>query len=107
MQMPESTVPALKALQKNGHKIFLCSGRARGIIKDPRLLDIGFDGIVAACGNHIEIDGKVVYEKLLTLDIEELSYVHPGDTGADKKGGRTAQNLPYACCAGRTGVSLD
>lgn len=69
MQMPESTVPALKALQKNGHKIFLCSGRARGIIKDPRLLDIGFDGIVAACGNHIEIDGKVVYEKLLTPEL--------------------------------------
>ncbi len=69
MQMPESTVPALKALQKNGHKIFLCSGRARGNIRDPRLLDIGFDGIVAACGNHIEYHGKVVYEKLVTPEL--------------------------------------
>ncbi len=76
MIMPESTVPTLKKLQENGHKIFLCSGRARGNIRDKRLLDIGFDGIVAACGNHIELDHEVVYERiiepLLTKKVVEL-----------------------------------
>ena len=52
MQIPESTIPTIKQLQKNGHKTFLCSGRSRSNINDKRLLGIGFDGIVAACGNH-------------------------------------------------------
>jgi Cof subfamily protein (haloacid dehalogenase superfamily) len=71
MQIPESTVPALKQLQQNGHKIFLCSGRARGNICSSRLLDIGFDGIVAACGNHIEMDGRILYENILTPEMTE------------------------------------
>jgi hypothetical protein len=65
MQIPESTIPTLKQLQNNGHKIFLCSGRARSNIHDRRLLDIGFDGIVAACGNHIELDGSIIYENII------------------------------------------
>ena len=28
MQIPESTIPTIKQLQKNGHKTFLCSGRS-------------------------------------------------------------------------------
>ena len=32
MQIPESTIPTLKKLQANGHKIFLCSGRSRASI---------------------------------------------------------------------------
>lgn len=71
MRMPESTVPTLKKLQKNGHKIFLCSGRARGNIRDTRLLDIGFDGIVAACGNHIELDNQVIYEQIIEPELTE------------------------------------
>ena len=65
MHIPASTITTLKKLQSNGHKIFLCSGRAKSNIKDPRLVGIGFDGIVAACGNHIEVDGKVIYENIL------------------------------------------
>ena len=61
MQIPESTIPTIKQLQKNGHKTFLCSGRSSSNINDKRLLGIGFDGIVAACGNHVEMDGKVLY----------------------------------------------
>ena len=32
MQIPEGTIETLKQVQQNGHKIFLCSGRARGNI---------------------------------------------------------------------------
>lgn len=69
MQFPESTIPSLKKLQEKGHKIFLCSGRARSNIRDPRLLSIGFDGIVGACGNHIEVEGKVIYENILSPEL--------------------------------------
>lgn len=69
MQIPESTIPTIKQLQKNGHKTFLCSGRSRSNINDKRLLGIGFDGIVAACGNHVEMDGKVLYENILSPEL--------------------------------------
>jgi hypothetical protein len=69
MRIPDSTVSALKQLQQNGHKIFLSSGRARGNICSQKLLDIGFDGIVAACGNHIEMDGKILFENILTPEM--------------------------------------
>ena len=65
MEIPDSTITTLKELQKNGHKIFICSGRARSNIRAAKLLDIGFDGIIAACGNHIELDGGIVYENIL------------------------------------------
>lgn len=65
MQIPASTITTLKKLQENGHRIFLCSGRSKANIRDPKLLSLGFDGIVAACGNHIEVDGKVIYENIL------------------------------------------
>ena len=56
MNIPESTKEALKELRKNGHYAFLCSGRSRSNIKSPKLLALGFDGIVAACGTHIEFE---------------------------------------------------
>ena len=40
MQIPESTIPTIKQLQKNGHKTFLCSGRSRSNINDLSLIHI-------------------------------------------------------------------
>lgn len=71
MQIPDSTITTLKKLQDNGHKIFLCSGRSRCNIREPKLLSLGFDGIVAACGNHIEVDGRVIYENLLSPEVTQ------------------------------------
>lgn len=71
MEIPESTVKALHMLQENGHKIFLCSGRARGNIRSEKLLGLGFDGILAACGNHIEMEGKVLHEHILSPELTE------------------------------------
>jgi hypothetical protein len=69
MQIPESTRRAIAELKRNGHKTFLCSGRARGNIRSRELLALGFDGVLAACGNHIEMDGKILYEKLLDQEL--------------------------------------
>lgn len=65
MQIPESTKKAIKKLRENGHKTFICSGRPRANIQEPELLNIGFDGVIAACGNHVEMDGEILYERLL------------------------------------------
>lgn len=66
MQIPDSTKEAIRLLKEQGHKTFLCSGRARSNICSKELLDLGFDGIVAACGNHIEMDGKILYENIMS-----------------------------------------
>lgn len=65
MVIPDSTAEALRLLRENGHRAFLCSGRARGNIRSEELLGLGFDGIVAACGNHVEMDGRILYERIL------------------------------------------
>ena len=68
-QIPESTITAIRTLRKNGHYAFICSGRARAFIQDPSLFAIGFDGLIAGCGTHVELDGKRIYEKLIDRDL--------------------------------------
>ena len=68
MNIPQSTKETIVKLKENGHKTFLCSGRSRSNIRSRELLDLGFDGIIAACGNYIEMDGKVLYDNLLPQD---------------------------------------
>lgn len=66
MQIPESTVAAVRALRANGHYAFLCSGRSRSNIRSKSLLGIGFDGVVAACGTHVDFHGEQMFSVLLT-----------------------------------------
>lgn len=60
-RIPKSTVAAIRALRRNGHLAFLCSGRCRGYIRAPALLDIGFDGIISGCGTLIEYGEKTLF----------------------------------------------
>lgn len=73
MQIPDSAAAAIRRLKENGHKTFICSGRARGNIRSKQLLELGFDGIIAACGNHVEMDGVILYEKVLPPELVERS----------------------------------
>lgn len=68
MRIPESTKEAVRTLRENGNYAFICSGRSRSNICSENLLGIGFDGVVAACGTHIDFHGKTVYEQLLTKE---------------------------------------
>lgn len=66
--IPVSAVKAVKALIENGHIPVICSGRSRAHIMDERLFDMGFKDVVAACGNYVEADGRVIYERHLSED---------------------------------------
>lgn len=51
--VPQSTVDALHALQRNGVKVFICSGRApsyMGVVLDT--IPVTFDGIVGLNGQY-------------------------------------------------------
>ncbi len=55
--VPESTVDAIHRARRNGHLLFLCTGRCQAIW--PReILDIGFDGVVGGCGTQIIYHGR-------------------------------------------------
>lgn len=68
MEIPQSTVVAIRKLRENGHYAFICSGRSRSNIRSPKLLGIGFDGVVASCGTHIDFHKETEFEVLLTKE---------------------------------------
>lgn len=68
MIVPESTKLAIKKLQENGHKAFVCTGRAMGNVNDPQFDEIGFDGYIASCGNHVQMDGSILYERNMSYE---------------------------------------
>lgn len=72
-EIPESTIAAIQGMRKNGHLAFLCSGRCRGYIQSPKLLSIGFDGIVAGCGTMIEYKDETIFYKRLDNELAEYT----------------------------------
>lgn len=71
--MPESTETALKAAQKNGHKLIVCTGRCTGQIYPWLLEKIKFDGFITSSGARVCYNGKTVSEKLFSR--EQLEFV--------------------------------
>ena len=67
--IPDSTLKAVRLLRKNGHLVFLNSGRSRGYIKNPKLFDMGIDGIISGCGTMIEYGGEVLFHYELDNDL--------------------------------------
>ncbi len=66
--IPQSTISAIKSLQNNGHKAYICTGRTRGYITNPVLLSLGFDGIISGLGTGVEADGEMIFEHIIPVD---------------------------------------
>jgi Cof subfamily protein (haloacid dehalogenase superfamily) len=58
-EVPDSAREAVMRARDNGHLVFLCTGRVRNELW-AEILDVGFDGVIAASGGHIEVDGEVM-----------------------------------------------
>ncbi|EOS27556.1 cof-like hydrolase [Lachnospiraceae bacterium 3-1] len=56
-------VEAVRGARANGHKVFLCTGRNMPIIGND-ILEVGFDGVIASAGSHVEIGGEVLFDKI-------------------------------------------
>ena len=61
---PESALEAIRAAQKAGHKVFLCSGRNFDMLKP--LLRFDFDGAVASGGGYVFAGDRVLYDCPMT-----------------------------------------
>jgi Cof subfamily protein (haloacid dehalogenase superfamily) len=66
--VPESAVKGIRELKNKGNLAFISTGRARAVISED-LVELGFDGVLAACGTYVEYKGNVVYNMDLKKEI--------------------------------------
>ena len=66
-KLPQSAVEAIRQARKNGHKVYICTGRSRAEVYQ-EIWDIGLDGMIGGNGAYVEDNGKVVAHKLITFD---------------------------------------
>lgn len=63
---PASALRAIDKARARGHRVFLCSGRNRGMLAP--LMKFGFDGGIASCGGFVYAGGDVLYDCPFTED---------------------------------------
>ncbi|PYE43252.1 Cof-type HAD-IIB family hydrolase [Paenibacillus barcinonensis] len=63
--IPVSAQEACKQARKNGHLLYLCTGRSKAEIYDS-IWEIGFDGLIGAGGGYVEYGNEVLYHKKVT-----------------------------------------
>ena len=68
--VPASARAALQEAQKNGHKIFVNTGRPLAYFEQ-EILDIGFDGMICTNGVYIMIENSLVYHKTVPKDVQK------------------------------------
>lgn len=95
-EIPESALEALDLARKEGHKIFLCTGRSLAEVS--RYLNEDVDGFILGAGAMIYADGKRIYDHPIpSADVtrikkmirkHNLGYCLEGGAGAycDEKG---------------------
>lgn len=62
--IPESTIEAIQMAKKNGHYVFVNTGRTIAAV-DQFIKDVAFDGFVCGCGTNIYFHGQELLEKEL------------------------------------------
>lgn len=65
--LPPSAVSAIRRARSLGHQVYLCTGRSIVEI-EPKLWNIGLDGIIGGNGCYIEDHGQVLYHRTLTME---------------------------------------
>lgn len=66
--VPDSAIEAIKQAQKNGHKIFINTGRPFSYF-EKEIVDIGFDGFLCCNGLDLRVGDQSVFYKALPADI--------------------------------------
>ena len=61
---PASAMQAVRQAQERGHRIFLCTGRNRGMLSP--VLALGFEGAVASAGGHVFVGDRVLFDCPMT-----------------------------------------
>lgn len=62
--LTQENINTLRDLRKQGHKLFICTGRAYPSIFT-QVLDIGWDGVICSAGGYAFIGDKLVFENII------------------------------------------
>jgi Cof subfamily protein (haloacid dehalogenase superfamily) len=65
--IPESAITACRNARKNGHLLYICSGRSFEEIPG-KVEAIGFDGIISAGGARIDAGGKTIFQVFMNAE---------------------------------------
>jgi Cof subfamily protein (haloacid dehalogenase superfamily) len=79
--VPLSARNACRDVRKNGHLLYIATGRSRAQISAP-ILAIGFDGIICSGGAYIEVDGQIVFSAFIPQTVLERLIAYFTERGA-------------------------
>ena len=65
--LPQSATKAIRQARKNGHRVYICTGRSKAEVY-PYIWDIGLDGMIGGNGSYVEDNDKVIMHQLITLE---------------------------------------
>jgi len=63
--LPDSAVNAIRLARKNGHRVYISTGRSKAEIYH-EIWDIGLDGMIGGNGSYVEDHDHVVMHQLIT-----------------------------------------
>ena len=99
-KIPSSALKAIELARKNGHKIYINTGRTRCEIPQ-FLLDMNLDGYCFGAGSEIIIDNKqVLFEPLKKRDTQFIQHIAK-DSGFSLEGSKmtfTNEKTEKECC---------
>lgn len=64
-RIPDSAVRAVREARRNGHRVYICTGRSKAEVYE-EIWDIGLDGMIGGNGSYVEDRGCVVMHQLIT-----------------------------------------
>ncbi len=66
-KLPNSAVNAIRTARKNGHKVYICTGRSEAEVYD-EIWNIGLDGMIGGNGSYVKDGNDVIMHKKLSMD---------------------------------------
>lgn len=70
-RIPRSAIDALHEVQRNGHRLFACTGRSAPEVY-PRFWDVGFEGLVGGAGGYARVGNRVLVDERMPREHVEV-----------------------------------
>lgn len=80
--VPDSAAAAVRAARRNGHQVFLCTGRATAQVWD-HITEAGFDGVIASSGAYVQYRGETLFHQSLPRPVVEHVVAFLSEHGID------------------------
>ncbi|NLC95967.1 MAG: HAD family hydrolase [Erysipelotrichaceae bacterium] len=65
--LPKSAITAIREARKNGHLVYICTGRSKAEVP-AEIWDIGLDGMIGGNGSYVDHNGTVVMHQVISKE---------------------------------------